>query len=169
MQQRQLGYPLYLDGKEVHGPLTLHHGPTPPPPMQGMGEYFTEPLAGLGQSTLELPAYQMPRQRLSWWSKAARVSPLMGALGEAADAAAEQVSAQQQGNQKAALTAGAALALVGVGLLIRGAAGYYAGKAMAPSRADADKYAWGGVAASVLLGSLGLGIEGVIALRARKG
>lgn len=162
----QLGYPLYMDGKEVHGPVTFHHGPTPPMPIQGTGEYFSEPMSGIGQTMMpRLPAYQKPG---GWFAKAAAVSPLMGALGQAADAAAEKVSADQTGNQKAAMTATVALALVGVGLVVRGAAGYFAGKAMAPSKADEDKYAWGGVAASVLLGALGLGVEGAIALRARK-
>ena len=168
MQQdrTQLGYPLYMDGKEIHGPVSLHHGPTPPMPMKGMGEYFSVPMNGLGQ-TLKLSAYQAPKR--SWWSTAASVSPLMGALGAAADAAADSVAAEQTGNQKAAMTATFALALVGVGLLVRGASGYFAGKAMAPSEADEDKYAWGGAAASVLLGSLGLGITGAVALHARKG
>lgn len=161
----QLGYPLYMDGKEVHGPVTLHHGPAP---MQGMGEYFSEPMSGLGQTMMpRIPAYQAPKR--SWFTKAAAVSPLMGALGAAADAAADSVAAEQTGNQKAAMTATVALALVGVGLLVRGASGYFAGKAMSPSAQDEDKYAWGGAAASVLLGSLGLGITGAVALRARKG
>lgn len=159
----QLGYPLYMDGKEIHGPVTLHHAPSAP---AGVGEYFSEPLTGLGQPMI--PAFQQPR-KVSWMSKAASFSPLMGALGEAADAAADKVTAEQGGDQKAAMTATVALAAIGVGLALRGVAGYFAGKAMAPSASDENKYAWGGVAASMLFGALGLGVEGAIALRARKG
>lgn len=158
--QRELGYPLYMDGKEIHGPVTLHHGPTP---VQGTGEYLTA-TAGMGQSFAP-PAFQQPRGKGGVWKTAAAVSPLLGALGEAADAAAEKVTADQQGNQKAAIGATVALAMVGVGLLLRGVAGYYAGKAMTPRGGDEKTYAWGGVAASVLLGALGLGIEGAVALR----
>lgn len=158
--QRQLGYPLYMDGKEIHGPVTLHHGPAP---VQGTGEYLTA--TSMGQTMVELPAFQQPRRKVGVWKTAVAVSPLLGALGQAADAAADKVTADQQGDQKAALTATVALAMVGVGLLVRGVAGYYAGKAMTPRGGDEKTYAWGGVAASVLLGALGLGIEGAVALR----
>jgi hypothetical protein len=61
-----------------------------------------------------------------------------------------------------------AAGVVVTGLAVRGVAGYFVGKALAPSEEDEAVYAWSGVGASILLGTLGLGIEAAIALNARK-
>jgi len=146
----QLGFPLYMNGQQVTEPVTITHQPA-----AGFGEYFTEPL---GQTMIGIPAYQRPGSMLR---KAAAISPLLGSIGQITEAATEAV---KEPEVKAGFAIVAGLAVLG--LLVRGTAGYYAGKAMAP-RGREIKYAWGGVAASVLLGSLGLGIEGAIALKNR--
>lgn len=62
------------------------------------------------------------------------------------------------------IASGAALVVTAVVLAGCAVSGYYAGKAMAPSRAKQSKYAWWGVAATVLGGPIGLGIEAAVAL-----
>lgn len=72
----------------------------------------------------------------------------------------------------AATTTGAAVeaasgilvAAVAVGLVLTGVGSYYVGKAVAPSRDKEVSYAWWGVAAGLVLGPVGLGIEAAIAL-----
>lgn len=76
-------------------------------------------------------------------------------------------------------TPGAAIAPVAVGaglvafvmldLALSGAAGYFVGKAVAPSSSSENKYAWWGVAAGLLGGPLGLGIEALVALNHKGG
>lgn len=56
------------------------------------------------------------------------------------------------------------VAAVAVGLAATGVAGYYVGKAVAPSRDRESKYAWWGVVAALLGGPVGLGIEAGVAL-----
>ena len=50
------------------------------------------------------------------------------------------------------------------GIVLSGIGGYYVGKAVAPSRDREAKYAWWGVAAALLGGPVGLGIEAIVAL-----
>lgn len=59
---------------------------------------------------------------------------------------------------------GILVAAVAVGLVASGVGSYYVGKAVAPSRDKETSYAWWGVAAGLLLGPVGLGIEAAIAL-----
>jgi hypothetical protein len=139
----------YMNDKEVRGPVTLQHWPT-----AGVGEYFSEPL---GQSIAEFAAFQRPRSTLR---KVTSMSPLLSGIGAVADASAGQATGGEGGAEK---TLEIMLAVVVVGLVVRGVAGYYVGKAMAP-RGRESKYAWGGAAASVLLGTLGLGVEAGVAL-----
>ena len=49
-----------------------------------------------------------------------------------------------------------------LGLVVRAALGYQAGKAMAPNRRDAKKWGWIGVPVGTLTGTLGLGIMGIV-------
>jgi len=63
-----------------------------------------------------------------------------------------------------AAASGLLVAAVAVGLVLSGVGGYYVGKAVAPSRDRESKYAWWGVAAALLGGPVGLGIEAIIAL-----
>jgi hypothetical protein len=58
----------------------------------------------------------------------------------------------------------ALVAFVAFDLVLSGVAGYFVGKAVAPSHSVENKYAWWGVAAGLLGGPLGLGIEAVVAL-----
>jgi hypothetical protein len=75
-------------------------------------------------------------------------------------------------SNSAAATTGAAVeaasgilvAAVAVGLVLTGVGSYYVGKAVAPSREQEMTYAWWGVAAGLLAGPIGLGIESMIAL-----
>lgn len=59
---------------------------------------------------------------------------------------------------------GLLVAAVAVGLVMTGVGSYYVGKAVAPSHAEENKYAWWGVVAGLGLGPLGLGIEALVAL-----
>jgi len=149
----QLGFPLYMNGQEIREPVTLQHWPS-----AGIGEYFSESVSGLGQTMMPaygIPAYQRPR---STFSKVTAMSPLLSGIGQVTEAVTEAAK-EPSVKMSLAIVAG----VVAVGLLVRGVSGYYVGKAIAP-RGRESKYAWGGVAASILLGTLGLGIEAGIAL-----
>lgn len=125
----------------------------------GFGEYFSEPLGQtMMPSAYGVPAFQRPRSTML--RKVTSVSPLLSGLGAVADASAAPATGGEPGAEKALEIV---LAVVVVGLIVRGVAGYYVGKAMAP-RGRESKYAWGGAAASVLLGTLGLGVEAGVAL-----
>lgn len=131
----------------------------------GIGEYLTATgNGGMGATAIErahaMPMMRIDRPRGGFFRTAANVSPAIGALGQAAEA----VDEGRNGN------AGAAAAIVAVavmGLAIRGVAGYFVGKAVAPSEDKETAYAWGGVLASVFLGTIGLGIEAGVALSQR--
>lgn len=60
--------------------------------------------------------------------------------------------------------AGVLVAVVMFDMVLSGVAGYFVGKAVAPSSSSENKYAWWGVAAGLLGGPVGLGIEAVVAL-----
>lgn len=53
------------------------------------------------------------------------------------------------------------------GAFVRGTAGYLVGKAVAPDENRETKYALWGIPAAIFLGTLGLGIEGAVALSKR--
>jgi hypothetical protein len=63
-----------------------------------------------------------------------------------------------------AVASGTLVAAAFLGLALTGLGGYYVGKAVAPSSDKESKYAWWGVAAALLGGPIGLGIEAIIAL-----
>lgn len=118
----------------------------PEPTAQNLGELVAYDVAthGLGQ-TLRTVSIDRGRRKLM-----ANLSPLFG-LGESFEP----------------ITGGEVLAgIVGIG--VRGVAGYFAGKAMAPRAESETKYAVGGVFAAIFLGAAGLGIEAGIALANRK-
>lgn len=62
---------------------------------------------------------------------------------------------------------GMVVAGVMIGVTLRGVMGYYVGKAMAPSQQAESRYAWWGVPAAIVLGTAGLGIEALVALKNR--
>lgn len=64
---------------------------------------------------------------------------------------------------------GLLVAVVAVGIAATAVSGYYVGKAVAPSREKQTKYAWWGVAAALLGGPVGLGIESAVALTHGRG
>lgn len=63
-----------------------------------------------------------------------------------------------------AAATGVLVAVVMFDMVLSGVAGYFVGKAVAPSHSVENKYAWWGVAAGLLGGPVGLGIEAVVAL-----
>ena len=158
----------------------------PPPPQErpvqaaaGMGEYGSpdafeaaagfgaaqgiapfEAAAGMGMGSYH--TYPVRRGSTALRTMAA-FSPLAGALGQVADAVSEKKQAEQAGMISAGVATGVVVTAVLVGLVLRGGAGYIVGKAIAPSEKDETAYAWGGVLASIFLGSLGLGIEALVA------
>lgn len=133
----------------------------------GVGEYFTEALSGGLGIVAEDP------KATTAWKLAATVSPAVGALGDighilrsrrATGGAPDGLGQLTEGERKTAAWVAFGIGLVLVRVAIRGGAGYVVGRAMAPNVADIPKYAWGGVLASVFLGTVGLGVEGAIAL-----
>lgn len=66
-----------------------------------------------------------------------------------------------------AVPAGWLVAAMLLGVVVRGAAGYFVGKAVAPSEQAEGKYAWWGVPTAILFGTLGMGVEAGIALSKR--
>lgn len=154
----------------------------------GLGQSFT-PLAPFGASPdgLGMMATYQPRQ-VSSGALSLGGSPLVRAaqklmqnrkrsLRGFGDDAAPVVAATDPGTLQpaaSAVTTGAAaapavaagvlLAAVALDLALCGVAGYYVGKAVAPSSSKEQKYAWWGVAAGLIGGPLGLGIEACVAL-----
>jgi len=61
----------------------------------------------------------------------------------------------------------ASVGLAIIGAAILGTAGWYAGKAMAPTAASADSYKWAGAITNIVAPGLGLGIVGIVALSGR--
>ena len=116
-------------------------------PIQGVGEYF--------ESGLGAPA---PKGGTAW-RLASSVSPVAGALGQTADTLADQRNGVVSG-----VVAGATIAFLIAGLGLRLGAGYIAGKAMAPTPEQEGAFGWGGAIGSLFLGSLGIGITGLVAL-----
>lgn len=58
--------------------------------------------------------------------------------------------------------------LIIAGVLVRGALGYAAGRAMAPSAAQKNTYGWWGVLAGGVFGVPGLALQGAMALSKKK-
>lgn len=149
-------------GEYVTTPDAALEGPPMASPMPfeasaGMGMMGMDP-SGIG-SYVTYPV----RARSKALQVAAAVSPLAGALGQVSDAIEQKNVDAAAGKAGTAITAGLIIGLVGVGLVLRGGAGYIVGQALAPDEDDETAYAWGGVLASLLLGSVGLGIEALVA------
>jgi hypothetical protein len=66
-----------------------------------------------------------------------------------------------------AAVAGLGVALLVAGAAVRGIAGYYVGKTVAPSREDEGKYAWGGAVAGILLGPVGMAATAGVGLMSK--
>jgi hypothetical protein len=128
-------------------------GNAPDPSMGGYGSLVSYPVNSFG-------ATRGPRGNVM--KVAAAISPFAGALGDAADAVAQKRDAKAMGDVGGTVGAGFTLAVIGLGLVLRGGAGYVVGRALAP-RGEEAAYAWGGVLASIFFGSLGLGVEALIA------
>jgi hypothetical protein len=98
-------------------------------------------------------------------------SPLVRGIravsGLGADATAPNVTTG--GALAPVAVSGFLVAAVAIGLVGTAVGSYYVGKAVAPSRSAETKYAWWGVAAGLLLGPIGLGIESAIALNHKGG
>lgn len=71
------------------------------------------------------------------------------------------------GQEEVQISTVATVALVAVGMVLRAGAGYFAGKAMAPSAQKATVYAWTGAGVALVFGALGLGVQGIVALQSR--
>jgi len=126
-------------------------------PMSGMGEYFNEPMSGLGAIA------RTPQRRPGVLSSLGKYSPALSALGAlSADATPPTTNVPATGHN---YPVGLGMALLGAA--ISAGAGYFVGKAVAPSRDKQMKYALWGVAAGLFLGPLGLGIEAAVALHHR--
>ncbi len=148
----------------------------------GTGQYnaASYPLAPMGRSMSGSPdgigaysrLYQMPTPSASRSGVLGNLlgSPLVNGLRAVSglgDDAATTASATTGAAVQAA--SGLLVAAVAIGLVATGVGSYYVGKAVAPSRDEQTSYAWWGVAAGLLLGPIGLGIESAIALNHGKG
>ena len=134
-------------------------------PTSGTGEYFAQNGMGIfGPAGMgAFNAGPVPRRPGAFRKVASRVSPFAGALGDMGDVISDTKSGFISG-------AAAATTLTGIvlGMGLRFGAGWVVGKALAPTAKDEKAYTWGGAIASVLFGSIGLGIEALVAQNARK-
>lgn len=134
------------------------------PQISGMGDTgmgIFGPTTGMG--AFNMGPVPPPRQPGAFRRVASRVSPFAGALGDMGDVISDAKSGFVSG-------AAAATTLTGIilGMGLRFGAGWIVGKALAPSAKDEKAYTWGGAIGSVLFGSIGLGIEALVAQNARK-
>jgi len=166
MQQAAAGSPA-LDPYPTR--TSVRQRPEALPPTNGTGEYFAQNgMGAFGPGVMGgMGAYNMgpvgPRPRGAFRKVASKVSPLAGALGDASDVISDAKAGVVTG--VAAATTLTAL-LLGMGL--RFGAGWIVGKALAPSRAEERAYTWGGAIASVVFGSVGLGVEALVAQNMKK-
>ena len=150
-----LGYPLYMNGQRLEEPVTISHVPS----VSGSPD-------GLGATTSLIPQpYQprraVPQQRaVSGEIMAGAQHPMRGLLQAVRGLGADSDTG---GFSPAALAFGALL-----GIAVRAGAGYFVGKAVAPSRDSEGKYAAWGIVAGVFGGTIGLGIEAAIALNNKR-
>jgi hypothetical protein len=137
----------------------------PSAPGRAQGEYFAQPVStGTGEYFAQNGFGAMQVRRPGAVKRLARqVSPFAGALGDATDIL-DQSKAGMVTGVAAATTLTAIVAMVA----IRFGSGWLVGKALAPSAADEKKYAWAGGLGSVFFGTLGLGVEAIVANNARK-
>lgn len=132
----------------------------------GLGAYarpaplYQPTQSGSGSLSLSLAGSPIIRsfQRLRQHRQAKKQGGLRG-FGDAASGGAVAPAA----------AAGVLVAVVMFDMVLSGVAGYFVGKAVAPSSSSENKYAWWGVAAGLLGGPVGLGIEAVVALNHKGG
>jgi hypothetical protein len=149
----------------------------------GLGEDGFVLPAPFGSSPDGLGAYARPYQPAQSGSGVLSGSPLVraaqrvmnhrkkSALRGFGDATTPTASAATPAASAAApvLATGVLMAVVATDLLLCGVAGYFVGKAVAPSHNVEDKYAWWGVAAGLIGGPVGLGVEAIVALNHKGG
>ena len=129
------------------------------PQTSGLGEYFSQN----GMGAFNLGPVPTPRQPGAFRKVASRVSPFAGALGDVSDVISDTRSGMITGVAAATTLTGILFAMG-----LRFGAGWLVGKAVAPSAKDEKLYTWGGAIASMLFGSIGLGVEALVAQNARK-
>lgn len=103
----------------------------------------------------------------------------LGALGQTltSEEAAAMIRAESSGGSQpvvntpnraaAATAAGVGAGVVIAAVLVRGGLGYLAGRAMAPTAKDRNKYGWWGVLAGGVFGVTGLAVQGAVSLSKR--
>lgn len=141
---------------------------TPGGELTGLGARNVTPVGrspdGLGSLSALSPLVRDLRKVRAYYRANGANSPLYvnASFGQDATAAPADPTIQSSGPSPAAIALGI---VVGVGL--RGVAGYLVGRELAPSSDRETKYAWWGAAASVVFGTVGLGVQAVVAHRNR--
>lgn len=115
-----------------------------------LGELF--PIAG------DLKAFRVRPQR-----PAPRLAGIgMGPLGQ------EEPLAPEPAGPTPVAVSSMTVAAVVLGIAIRGVAGYYVGRAVAPSADKEKKYAMWGIPNAIVFGTLGLGVQAAIGFNNRR-
>lgn len=137
-------------GGQLTQPAGSYYAPAPAMPINGSPD-------GLGavRSFVDVLSDISP---LSRELRRVRRRPVAG-FGQTQDEVVQPVARQP--------STGVLVAGFMLGVAVRGVAGYYVGKALAPSQQAESKYAWWGVPTAIVFGTLGLGVEAAIALRGR--
>ena len=148
-----LGYPLYMNGQRLEEPVTISHVPSVSGTPDGLGRAST----GM-QPYVPYQMVPAPRRNQSMSGDIVNAvqHPMRGIMQAVKGLGADSDTG---GFSPAAVAFGALL-----GIAIRAGAGYFVGKAVAPSRDSEGKYAAWGIVAGVFGGTIGLGIEAAIAL-----
>lgn len=139
---------------------------TPGGQLTGFGDYFeTTPggqMTGVGGS---------PDGLGRALGRVTDLSPLMRDWRRFRQARGMRGLGQDDPAQPTEVSSGASPAMIGtalvLGAIIRGAAGYAVGKAVAPNSESERSYALWGIPVGILFGTLGLGVEAAIALSKR--
>jgi hypothetical protein len=157
-----LGFPLYVNGSMTNDQFSMSHDPREPGSPVRM-------VVGTPPNARTSLLYE-PMDVRHGASGLGKISPLFGAIGAIADSqdsvSSMTVPVTNRVAPGLAFAAVVGAAAVYVGLY--GAAGWYAGKAMAPSASAERSYKWVGALSSVLFGSLGLGVLGGISLASKR-
>lgn len=153
---------------------SLYRTPNPNyPPLAPYGSSMGGSPDGLGAYSR---LYQMPTPSAfnsGVLGRVAGASPLIRGIRAVSGLGADAATTSTDPNAlPASAVAGASailVAAVAVGLVLTGVSGYYVGKAVAPSSAKENSYAWWGVFAALAGGPIGLGIEAVVGLNSKGG
>jgi len=149
---RGLGYPLRVNGQLVSGPVRLVGGHML---MDG------RPLPGTTRVT------HAPQAAGSYYVGAPPVGEYSLVPNAPGMGAYVQYPVRGLGQSGAAAGLGLAAAALYIGVV--GAAGWYAGKAMAPDRSREGTYKWAGALSNLVAPGLGLGAVGIVSLAAKGG